>query len=108
VRVIGEGKRVLGQGHPHTLPSMGNLAKTYTQQGRWKEAEELQAQVMEMGKRVLGYEYPFTLTNMGNLACINIHLPRAVEGGRGAGSTGYGDEEASARRGAPRYLNQHS
>lgn len=36
--------------------------------GRWKEAEELEVQVMELRKRVLGPEHPDTLTSMSNLA----------------------------------------
>jgi hypothetical protein len=44
----------LGHEHPDTLTSMGNLASTYGNQGRWKEAEELEVQVMETFKRVLG------------------------------------------------------
>jgi Tetratricopeptide repeat len=47
---------------------MANLASTYRNQGRWKEAEKLEAQVMEMRKRVLGEEHPDTLTSMNNLA----------------------------------------
>jgi hypothetical protein len=59
---------VLGDEHPHTLGSMANLASTYSNQGRWKEAEELQVQVMQTRKRVLGDEHPDTLTSMHNLA----------------------------------------
>ncbi|SCO87692.1 uncharacterized protein FRV6_11819 [Fusarium oxysporum] len=33
--------KVLGEAHPDTLTSMANLASTYWNQGRWKEAEEL-------------------------------------------------------------------
>ena len=36
--------------------------------GRWKEVEELQLQVMETTKRVLGQENPDTLRSMNNLA----------------------------------------
>jgi len=36
-------------------------------QGRWKEAESLEVQVMEMRKRVVGEEHPGTLRIMGNL-----------------------------------------
>ena len=61
-------KRVLGQEHPDTLASMANLASTYQNQGRWKEAEELFVQVMETFKRVLGQEHPSTLTSMAYLA----------------------------------------
>ena len=61
-------KRVLGAEHPDTLTSMANLASTYRNQGRWKEAEELEVQVMETSLRVLGAEHPSTLTRMNNLA----------------------------------------
>jgi tetratricopeptide (TPR) repeat protein len=54
--------------HPGTLTSMANLALTYRNQGRWKEAKELEVQVMETRKRVLGAEHPSTLTSMANLA----------------------------------------
>ena len=47
---------------------MANLASTFWNQGRWKEAEELFVQVMETRKRVLGAEHPSTLTSMANLA----------------------------------------
>jgi tetratricopeptide (TPR) repeat protein len=61
-------KELLGEEHPDTLTSMTNLASTYREQGRWKEAEELQVSVMEARKRVLGEEHPDTLTSMANLA----------------------------------------
>jgi hypothetical protein len=32
-------KQVLGDDHPDTLTSMANLAATYSNQGRWKDAE---------------------------------------------------------------------
>jgi len=62
--------RMLGEEHPDTLTSMANLALTYRKQGRWKEAEELNMQVMETSIRVLGEEHPSTLTSMANLALI--------------------------------------
>ena len=40
-------KKELGAEHPDTLTSMAKLASTYSDQGRWKEAEELEVQVME-------------------------------------------------------------
>ncbi|KAF4417482.1 Kinesin light chain, partial [Colletotrichum fructicola] len=60
----------LGQEHPSTLTSKANLASTYRNQGRWKEAEELGVRVMEMRKRVLGEEHPDTMTSMNDLALI--------------------------------------
>ncbi|KAF8810220.1 TPR-like protein [Phlegmacium glaucopus] len=61
-------KKLLGAEHPDTLISMGNLASTYHNQGRWNEAEKLEVQVMEMRKMVFGAEHPDTLISMGNLA----------------------------------------
>ena len=47
---------------------MASLAATYWNQGRWKDAEELQVKVMEAWSRVLGEEHPSTLRAMANLA----------------------------------------
>ena len=46
-------KQVLGDDHPDTLTSMENLASTYWNQGRWKEAEMLEMMVIEKTKQVL-------------------------------------------------------
>jgi hypothetical protein len=35
-------KQLLGEDHPDTLSSMANLAATYRNQGRWKDAEVLE------------------------------------------------------------------
>ncbi|OHW97538.1 PFS and TPR domain-containing protein [Colletotrichum incanum] len=48
----------LAQGHPSTLTSMANLASTYSNQGWWEEAEQLE----------LGADHPDTLSSMANLA----------------------------------------
>jgi tetratricopeptide (TPR) repeat protein len=61
-------KVVLGEEHPSTLTSMANLASTYRNQGRWKEAKKLQVRLMKTTKRVLGQEHPSTLSSMANLA----------------------------------------
>jgi hypothetical protein len=68
VQVIETRKRVLREEHPSTLTSMGNLALTYRNQGRWKEAKELEVQVIETSLRVFGEEHLNTLTSMANLA----------------------------------------
>ena len=60
-------KRVVGVEYPDMLTSMANLASTYKNQGRWKEAKELNMQVIEMSLRVLGVEHPSTLISMANL-----------------------------------------
>jgi hypothetical protein len=60
VRVIEIRKRVLGDEHPDTLTSMGNLATTYRDQGRWKAAEELRVQAAIGMIKILGMEHPHT------------------------------------------------
>jgi len=45
-------KRLRGVEHPDTLISMGNLASTYKQQGRWNEAEMLRVDVVKLRKRL--------------------------------------------------------
>ncbi|KAL9611396.1 MAG: hypothetical protein Q9167_003937 [Letrouitia subvulpina] len=47
---------------------IAKFALAFSEAGRWKEAEELDVQVMETTKRVLGEEHPDTLTSMANLA----------------------------------------
>ena len=58
---------------------MNNLAVTYLYQNRWKEAEELQLQVVETRKRVLRAEHPDTLISMSNLAIVYNEQDRHTE-----------------------------
>ncbi|KAH0551380.1 hypothetical protein GP486_007405, partial [Trichoglossum hirsutum] len=44
-------KRKLGAEHPFTLNSIAKLASTYRSQGRWREAKELEVQVVETTAR---------------------------------------------------------
>ncbi|KAF2476755.1 TPR-like protein [Lindgomyces ingoldianus] len=81
VQVMETRKTKLGGDHPDTLTSMANLASTYWKQGRmanlastyrdqgrWKDAEELDVQVVETCKTKLGADHPNTLASMANLA----------------------------------------
>jgi len=61
-------RRVLGVEHPSTLTSMRKLASMYEKQIKWKEAEELEMQVIETSLRVLGTDHPDTLASMTKLA----------------------------------------
>ncbi|KAL2782795.1 hypothetical protein BJX66DRAFT_319827, partial [Aspergillus keveii] len=58
----------LGSEHPDTLSHMAHLASTYSRQGRWKDAEEIQELVLGTSTRVLGSEHPDTLSHMAHLA----------------------------------------
>jgi tetratricopeptide (TPR) repeat protein len=61
-------RRILGEEHPDTITSMGNLAATLQAQGDLAGAQKLQEQVLEIMRRILGEEHPNTLTSMSNLA----------------------------------------
>ncbi len=61
-------RRYLDGDDRQVLASIADLASTYWNQGRWKEAEELEVQVMETSLRVLGAEHPDTLSSIANLA----------------------------------------
>ncbi|KAJ7854655.1 hypothetical protein B0H13DRAFT_2081005 [Mycena leptocephala] len=50
------------------LVAMHILASTYSNQGRWKEAEELQSVVLEKRRNALGEDHPDTLIAMHILA----------------------------------------
>jgi hypothetical protein len=68
VDTVGITTLALDREHPDTLNSLGNLASTCRNEGRWKEAEDLEVQVMETRKRILGQKHPSTLLSMANLA----------------------------------------
>ena len=48
IEVVEMSKKKLGTDHPETLSSINQLALIYHSQERWKEAVELQVEVMEM------------------------------------------------------------
>lgn len=53
---------------------MTNLASTYCSQGHWKEAEELELQILATKRRTPGEANPSTLSLMGNLAIAYRNL----------------------------------
>jgi hypothetical protein len=61
-------EKVLGVEHPDTLTSVANLASTLWSQMQWKDAEDMEVQVMEMRQRVLGHEHPDTLMAIGSVS----------------------------------------
>ncbi|KAJ7300706.1 hypothetical protein DFH08DRAFT_725072, partial [Mycena albidolilacea] len=66
--VLEKQKQVLGDNHPDTLRTMGNLAWTYSDLGEHQKSKELNLTVLEKRKQVLGDTHPHTLLTMGNLA----------------------------------------
>ncbi|KAF9063434.1 hypothetical protein BDP27DRAFT_1451247 [Rhodocollybia butyracea] len=61
-------KKVIGEHHPKTLTSMGNLALTYHLLGKLKSAQKLEEEVLVLRKKVFGEHHPDTLISMANLA----------------------------------------
>ncbi|KAJ4159125.1 uncharacterized protein LMH87_008039 [Akanthomyces muscarius] len=93
IQVVEISRSRIGAGHPYTLSgakadgkrqrcflySMSNLALTYNDQGRLKEAEQLETQVVEAWRMKLGVDHPNTLSSMANLALIYKNLGRWEE-----------------------------
>ena len=63
-------RRILGDEHPETLASAGNLAASLSDQGKHAEAERVEREVLGVRRRVLGEEHPSTLTSAYNLALM--------------------------------------
>jgi hypothetical protein len=55
------------------------VAQVLWEEGRWKEAEELEVKVMEARRRVLGEEHPNTITAIANLAVTYRNQGRLKE-----------------------------
>jgi len=73
---------VIGDDHPDTLGSMGNLAGLYLNQSRFAEAEPLYVATLETQERVLGDDHPDTLGSMDNLAILYLYPGRYAESER--------------------------
>ncbi|KAJ7719820.1 P-loop containing nucleoside triphosphate hydrolase protein [Mycena metata] len=66
--VLEKQTQLLGENHPKTLQTMGNLANSYLDLGEHQKAKELNVLVLEKRKQLLGEDRPGTLHTMGNLA----------------------------------------
>jgi tetratricopeptide (TPR) repeat protein len=66
--LVADRERVLGDIHPDTLGSRGNLAFAYREAGRLDEAIALHERTLADHERVLGDTHPDTLTARNNLA----------------------------------------
>ena len=59
-----------GVGDVYNVDKCARFALVYYESGYWKEAEELEVEVLETRKRVLGAGHSDTLASMGNLGSI--------------------------------------
>jgi tetratricopeptide (TPR) repeat protein len=72
-------KVVLGQDHPETLNTTGNLAAAYRSLGKYEDAMGLETELLEKRKALLGGNHPDTLDVMANLASTYRSLERYEE-----------------------------
>jgi tetratricopeptide (TPR) repeat protein len=61
-------RRVLGDDHPSTLYSIGNLGTIYATQGKDEAAEPLLVESLKGRREALGVEHPFTLNALKDMA----------------------------------------
>ena len=59
---------MLGEDHPDTLDSAGNLAADLRDLGEYEAARELDEDTLARRRRVLGEDHPDTLDSANNLA----------------------------------------
>ena len=78
-RVLARRLEVLGEEHPDTLESMGDLADLYWYQQRLDEVEALDRHTLAVRRRVLGEEHPDTLRAANGLATTLYSLGRYGE-----------------------------
>ena len=78
VRALRTREGILGMEHADTLTCMVHLAMLYITQNRWKEAETLQAQLVETSKKI-GLPDTLTINYMWNLASNYGHQSRWKE-----------------------------
>lgn len=70
---------LLPEDNLYKLDSMSYLAIIYSKKGWWKEAEELEVQVIKSSKQVFGEEHPKTLISIYNLVSTYIDQGRWKE-----------------------------
>jgi tetratricopeptide (TPR) repeat protein len=68
-----------GPEHPHTATTLLQLARLYSAQGRYEEAEPLYQWALEIDMKVLGPEHPDTVTIVHNLAGLRYAQGRYEE-----------------------------
>jgi CHAT domain-containing protein/Flp pilus assembly protein TadD len=67
-KVLAIRRKQLGDNHPSTAASIGNLAELYRAQGRYSEAEPLYQQALAIRRKQLGENHPDTADSLNNLA----------------------------------------
>lgn len=63
--------QTIGEEHPDTLLAQRDLAATYSNTGRWIDAEKIQTGLIDSCERVFGPEHPETLTVIVSLPLLS-------------------------------------
>jgi hypothetical protein len=71
-------EKVLGERHPDTIRCMENLAAMYHDQGRSKEVEEINVEVLEL-QEVLGERHPETIWIMARCTQSRFRVWRILQ-----------------------------
>ncbi|KAL1303017.1 hypothetical protein AAFC00_003330 [Neodothiora populina] len=70
---------IWGKEHPNTIKAMSNLAATYHQRGRWKEAGELHIRVLQLQREALGKQHSETIGSLIAIIARYYHQDRLEE-----------------------------
>jgi transposase len=81
--LVTDSERLLGDTHPDTLASRGNLASAYQAAGRLAEAIPLYERTLADRERLLGDTHPSTLLSRNNLAAAYQAAGRPNKGQKG-------------------------
>ncbi|KAF4631715.1 hypothetical protein G7Y89_g6416 [Cudoniella acicularis] len=70
---------VLGQKHPSTLTSIGNLARVLDSQGKYDEADAMHREALQLSTKALGQKHPDTFSITNYLALVLKHQGNGAE-----------------------------
>ena len=70
---------MLGKEHPSILNSIKNLILMLRSLGKYKEAEQIYQQTLELMEKMLGKEHPSILNSINNLTLILRSLGKYKE-----------------------------
>ncbi|KAJ7438615.1 hypothetical protein FB451DRAFT_1378179 [Mycena latifolia] len=77
--VLTKRREILGEDHPDTLRTMGNLAATYSGMGQLQDAAELEKVVLNRRRKLVGEDHPDTLRSLGDLGFICFKMGHLTE-----------------------------
>lgn len=85
-QVLSIHKMELGDNHANTFAALSNLSSTYKCQGRWKDAAELEEQIVSGFTNVLGKDHPYIRGAMDRMRDVDVWR-RSKTGGLGVAIT---------------------